>query len=121
LRELLTPLGIAVLDSSHPAYRDAARPLLSGALNAAPAIAAAVAESTTAIESLGFEPQVQDDRGLSLVFVIENGVKRRLRVDEAAAFGRNASTTVDLAPNVLLRPVIERQLLPTAAYVAGPG
>lgn len=117
LRGLLEPLGIAVFDSSHPAYRKAAEPVLSAALARAADVAGAVSERTAAIRALGFEPQVDDDRGLSLVFATENSVKRRLSIEEAATRPR-ADT---LSPNVLLRPVVERELLPTAAYVAGPG
>ena len=66
----------------------------------------------------GFAPQVEDDRGLSLVAVIEKGVKSRVPVEDAAKYARRAD--VALAPNVLLRPVIERAILPTIAYVGGP-
>lgn len=121
LRELFAPLGISVLDSSSPVYQEAARPLLTEALRAAPAIAARVAERTAQVRELGFEPQVEDDRGLSLVFAIEHGVKRRIALEEAEEFVRRASDAVPLAPNVLLRPLVERELLPTVAYVAGPG
>jgi bacillithiol biosynthesis cysteine-adding enzyme BshC len=120
LRGLLEPLGIAVLDASHPACRDAARPVLVEALVRASDIARATSERAAAIRRAGFEPQVEDDRGLSLVFVIENGVKRRVSVDEGRKLTQ-ARTDAPLAPNVLLRPVVERALLPTVAYVAGPG
>lgn len=120
LRALLEPLGIAVLDSSHEAYRDAARPILTEALGKAAEVARATAERAAAIRRAGFEPQVEDDRGLSLVFAIEKGVKRRLSVDNAPALS-HTSARADLAPNVLLRPVVERELLPTVAYAAGPG
>ncbi|MEX2180133.1 MAG: bacillithiol biosynthesis BshC [Gemmatimonadaceae bacterium] len=119
LRSLLEPLGIAVMDSSHAAYRHAARPILRDALSAAPTIARATAEAAAAIRQAGFEPQVQDDRGLSLVFAIEQGLKRRVSVDDAGRV--TASSDLVLAPNVLLRPVVERALFPTVAYVAGPG
>jgi len=117
LRCLLEPLGMAVLDSSHRAYREAAAPLLHLALDRAADVAAAIATRTAAIRAAGFEPQVDDDRGLSLVFAIENGVKRRVPIASARVDGAKA----ELAPNVLLRPVTERALLPTVAYVAGPG
>ena len=117
LRDLLHPLGIAVLDSSSQAYREAARQVLSDALKGAARISAAVSERTDALRKAGFEPQVEDDRGLSLVFALEQGTKRRLSVAEA---GKVPSSAV-LSPNVLLRPVVEREILPTIAYVGGPG
>ena len=117
MRALLEPLGMAVLDSSHAAVRRAARPHLAKALERARAVADAGAVVAKGIRDAGFEPQVEDDRGLSLVFAIENGVKRRLTVAEAESYrGQD-----ELAPNVLLRPLIERALMPTVAYVAGPG
>jgi bacillithiol biosynthesis cysteine-adding enzyme BshC len=117
LRALLEPFGMAVLDSSHASVRAAARPHLEAALKGAAAVSTASAAAATALRDEGFEPQVEDDRGLSLVFAIEKGVKRRLTIAEANAYrGKD-----ELVPNVLLRPLIERALIPTAAYVAGPG
>ena len=108
------------MDSSHPAYREASRPVLTKALQRAPEIASAVAERVAAIRKLGFEPQVEDERGLSLVYTVENGVKRRIPIDEAPSFLARDTSQAILGPNVLLRPVVERELFPTAGYVAGP-
>lgn len=122
LRKLLEPLGIAVMDSSHPAYREASRPILIKALQRAPEIASATAACAAAIRKLGFEPQVEDERGLSLVYTIENGVKRRIPVEETQRLLETDASAGDaiLGPNVLLRPVVEREIFPTVSYVGGP-
>ncbi len=115
LRHILEPLGIAVLDASHPAVRRASRPLVARATAGAAAIDAALEARDAELVAAGHRPQVERVAGLAPVFVIEEGVKRRLRVGEALPAGH------ELAPNVLLRPVVERSILPTVAYLAGPG
>lgn len=115
LRRILEPLGIPVLDASHPAVRDASRALVERAIARAGAIDAALASRDAELLEAGHRPQVERVAGLSPVFAIEEGIKRRLRVGEAAPAGS------ELAPNVLLRPVVERAILPTVAYLAGPG
>jgi uncharacterized protein YllA (UPF0747 family) len=116
LRQLLAPLGIAVIDASHPATRTAAKPILGAALEKAAAIAAKIAERNVEIEQRGFAPQVQDVPGLSLVFGSASGGRKRVPIKAAAKQG----VAEDMGPNVLLRPVVERSILPTATYIGGP-
>ena len=119
LRLLLEPLGIAVLDASHPATRAAANPVLEAALDRAVEVDAALRTRTEAIIAAGYEPQVELVAGLSLVFgTDEHRVKRRTPFGET---GIQRVEAASLTPNVLLRPVVERAIMPTAAYVAGPG
>jgi bacillithiol synthase len=116
LRALFEPLGIAVIDASHVATRAAAKAVLEDALRHSAAISARIAERNREIEEAGFTPQVQDVPGLSLVFTTVSGARRRIPIKAA---GRQANAS-DIGPNVLLRPVVERAILPTATYIGGP-
>lgn len=117
LREMLAPLGIAVLDASHEAVRRQSLPLLKRALEHGDDIAKAVAANNAAIEKEGHSLQVQDVAGLSLVF--ENTASGRKRIPRKRGV-RDISPGANLGPNVLLRPIVERQILPTVAYAGGP-
>lgn len=125
LRELFEPLGIPVLDASDSSVAEASRPFLVRALDRAPAIAEALQERDRAVRGAGYTPQVTEVEGLTLVFerAAVNSDKRRVPLSEAAAVAADggAARPGILSPNVLLRPVIERAILPTVSYLAGPG
>ncbi len=121
LRELFEPLEIAVLDASHPAYFARVRPILEQACVSAESIAAAVHARTEAIRASGYHPQVEEVTGLSLVSITEHGIKRRLPIREATLLQAHAAGDATLSATVLLRPVVERVVLPTVTYVGGPG
>ncbi len=120
MRALFEPMGIAVLDAYHPAVRDAARPTLVEALRRAPVIDEAVSLRSVAIERAGFRAQVARVPKLSLVFrVSSNGVKERIPISQTGDVA--VQPQLVLSANVLLRPVVERAILPTIGYFGGPG
>ena len=116
MRGILQPLGIAVLDASHPAVSSAGRGILERAAREAVSLAEIVRVRGDEIRAAGFTPQVEEVANLSLVFANSDGTKRRLTIDEAPS-SRDAA----LSATVLVRPALERAILPTAAYVGGPG
>jgi uncharacterized protein YllA (UPF0747 family) len=94
--------------------------VLSRALERAVELERALRERDESIRASGYTPQVEHLADLTLVFADDpNGEKRRIPVREARPF--SGASPQSLGPNVLLRPVVERFIMPSAAYVAGPG
>jgi bacillithiol synthase len=125
LRALLEPLGVAVLDASHASVRAAGTATVLAALERADEIAVALRARSTEIADAGFRAQVADVPNLSLVFqTLDDGTRKRIPVRNARTVGSTVGSARDasrLGPNVLLRPVMERQILPTVSYVGGAG
>jgi bacillithiol biosynthesis cysteine-adding enzyme BshC len=117
LRTILEPLGIAVLDAGHPAVRSASHAFLRRGLERASEIDAALCTREQELRDRGFEPPVAHVRGLSTVFRYSDRTRSRIPIADASRI----DSDVELEGNVILRPVAERAILPTIAYVGGPG
>ncbi len=135
LAELLAPLGILCLDSTHPAVKRAMAPLLLESLRRHRDLDTALAAEDRLLKSQGQDAGIATGEGASLV-MLEARLGRDRLVAEGAGFvtrrsgerfaladlERIASSEPErLSPNVLLRPVAESAILPTVAYVGGPG
>lgn len=129
LAELFEPLGIATLDATAAGLKHAQVPLIREALLRSREIDATLAALPDA------EAWVGAGEGLTLVFLEAGAGRDRLARDGDRLRTRRGGESfteaellslLELEParfsaNVLLRPVIEAALVPTVAYVAGPG
>ena len=135
LAELLAPLGMVVLDSTHPTLKRLASRHLVRALGLTRDLDRDLEQRAEELRLAGADPGVTVGEGASLV-MLEGSLGRdrlvmedrqfvtrrsRERFDLAALQRIAASEPQRLSPNVLLRPVVESALLPTVAYLAGPG
>jgi bacillithiol biosynthesis cysteine-adding enzyme BshC len=135
MAELLAPSGIVCFDSSHPAAKAAAAPVILRALEHAAAIDADLERQSEALGGTARSSGVMVGDGAALVmiegkqgrdrlvladgaFVTRRG-RERFTLDDLAAIAAREPTR--LSPNVLLRPVVESTLLPTVSYLGGPG
>ena len=134
MAELLAPLGVACLDSTHPTVKRAAAPLFLQALRRGSELNQALVGRAAALDAAGRGASVAVGDGASLVF-LDGPVGRDRLVQDGDGFltrrGRIRCTMPELediaarfperlSGNVLLRPVVESAVLSTVAYVAGP-
>ncbi len=135
MAELLGPLGVLLFDSTHPAAKRAAAPHLVHALREARELdddldgwaeAKGVTAKTSGITVGDGAALVMVEAGLGRDRLVQDGnafVTRRSRerFDLAAIERVAAEEPTRLSPNVLLRPAVESAILPTVAYLGGPG
>lgn len=135
LAELLAEFGVVVFRPTHPAAKAAMGPWVIAALERAAELDAALAARARELEALSGQAPVSVGEGATAIMLEGPRGRDRLMLDGTGFVTRRGGerwSLKDLAglaqhepqrlsPNVLARPVIEAALLPTLAYVAGPG
>ncbi|PTA69369.1 bacillithiol biosynthesis cysteine-adding enzyme BshC [Deinococcus arcticus] len=134
LHGLLAPAGLLVLDPLHPALARLMAPALARELHDPLASSAAIEAAAARLERDGFVPQLRRPPGATNLFVEEDDGQRRLLRAEGTALATEtrrytraellALLEADpsrLTPAAGLRPAVQDALLPTLAFVVGPG
>ena len=131
LDRLLGAHGLIVFDASEPAAKPFLRELFARELEAPGRTCELAAAAGERLTALGYSAQVTPVAGSTALFRM-NGVREPIRVDgngfvsggrrlEAAALlAELDANPASFSPNVLLRPIVQDTLFPTAALVAGP-
>ena len=120
LKALLAKLDLLYLDPLDPAVRKIGAPFLAEALRAVPELKAGFLARNKELTDAGYHAQVHVDAKTSFFFLLDKGERATLRRKDSD-FAELASRAEQVSPNALLRPVWQDYLLPTIAYVGGPG
>ncbi|MEP7352512.1 MAG: bacillithiol biosynthesis cysteine-adding enzyme BshC [Acidobacteriota bacterium] len=125
LLKLLQRIGILVLDPLDPAVRAIGAPFMAQALKLAPELKTALLARGRELSAAGYHSQVLVEDKTSLFFLLNrsaSGIVDRVTLRQKdSEFAELIPRAADVSPNALLRPVWQDYLLPTAAYVGGPG
>jgi bacillithiol synthase len=132
MARLVAGRGIIFLDPLDSRLHQYASGIYRRALDDAEPLGGALLARSKELERGGFHAQVKVTRETTLLFYNVNGVRQPLRQRNGKFHAGTAGFSAEelraaiekspeaFTPNVLLRPVVQDTLLPTAAYIGGP-
>ncbi len=137
LPHMLGPYSPLMLDAMHPALKEAQRPWLRRLVERRREVEDALALRDAEVKARGYSLQVSPQRGLSPLFLLRRGERRRIEWRGEDGFtlrGRPGEPeSVDVlfetieenpgvvSPGVLARPAVQDAVLGTTLQVLGPG
>ena len=120
LETALGPRGLVVFDAADPAAKPLAAPVFVHEVEQAGATPRLAAAAGAELVARGYHAQVTPALDHLAVFHLD-GVRTGISVRDAPALlERVRARPAEYSPNVLLRPLVQDTLFPTACYVAGP-
>jgi bacillithiol biosynthesis cysteine-adding enzyme BshC len=120
LESILGPHGLVVFDGADPAAKPLAAPLFAREIEQAGTTSRLAAAAAAELVARGYHAQVTPILDHVALFQLD-GVRTGIHVRDAPALLERVRTRpTQFSPNVLLRPIVQDALFPTACYVAGP-
>jgi bacillithiol synthase len=134
MMRLFSDDGLILCSSNDPEFKQLAKPVFIRELETSPQSSQNVISQSAQLEEKGYEVQAKT-RPVNL-YLYENDQRSRIEPAGKDAFtlhlGRARLTKSELlelahgaperfSPNVILRPIVQDSVLPTLAYIAGPG
>lgn len=134
IHHLLAKEGLLILDPLHPAFAKLMAPSLAHELKQPLASSQKIEEAAQQLQAQGFTPQLRRPAGATNLFLEEADGQRRLLHYQQPIFQTDNNQYSQqellellntdpsrLTPAAGLRPVVQDTLLPTLAFVVGPG
>lgn len=132
LDDLLGPLGLVVFEADDASVKPLVADLFARELEHPCRTTRLAREAGALMTSLGHAPQVEPADDSVALFHMDQDARRGVkRQGDGYTTGDGVRSVADLkaealahperfSPNVLLRPIVQDRLFPTACYVAGP-
>jgi len=131
IESILGPRGLVVFDASDPGAKPLVAQLFTDEIDGAGRTGRLAAQAGAALEAAGYHAQVAPHPDSLALFSLDDG-RHAIRCNRGAfdiggtavspdvLSDRARQSPASFSPNVLLRPLVQDTLFPTACYVAGP-
>ena len=131
IESVLGQRGLIVYDAADPAAKPLVAELFAREVECAGETSRLATDAGNRLQAAGYHAQVMPTEGSVALFHLNNGRHAIQRDGDGFRAGDEQLTAADLiarireqpetfSPNVLLRPLVQDTLFPTACYVAGP-
>ncbi len=135
ISRLFSKYGLVILDPSDNQIKELIAPIFRKEIENPLISTKSINALGERLKAQGYDSQIEKSEDSTCLFIEENGIRRKLFYRDGH-FEIDGSNTIFIkeqlletlqaepwkfSPNVALRPVTQDYMLPTVAYVAGPG
>ena len=127
--------GLIILDAHLPPCRQLARPVVGREIKSVPRSSRLINEAGRQLQDMGYHQQIERKSDDVNFFLYAQGRRNKVRfskekfVVEGVGLEYDQTEMLDMlaeepqrfSPSAVLRPLVQDHILPTVAYVAGPG